>query len=113
MCCGNPLVHQAQRRTHDMWRIEMEPLADAPASFQVVDDQKTERKENHDTAPEHPFVLLCPSLNHSDSVATYAQGVGHVVQSLLRPLQDFPLLPEIAQHGPPTIQILVKLGVGH
>ena len=72
-------------------------------------DEPAEEEEDNDARPEDALVLLRPSLDHADGVATDAQRVRHGVQPLLCALEHLPLVAEIAQHGPAAIEELVEL----
>ena len=73
--------------------------------------QPAEQEEEYDTGPENPLVLLGPPLDHPDRVAADPQRIRDAVQLLLCPLQHIPLVPQIAEHGAASLQVLVQLRV--
>jgi hypothetical protein len=80
-----------------------------PSSTQVVYDEPAEGKEDHDSSPEYPLVLLRAPFDHAYSITTYAQSIRNTIQSSLRAFEHLSLIAEVAQHGPAPIQKLVQL----
>ena len=78
---------------------------------QVMKYKPTEGKKHHNTNPEDPLVLLCPSFNRSNGIARDTKCVCNTVKSLLRSLQDFLLLAQITQYSLSSSQILVQCRV--
>lgn len=76
-------------------------------SPQVMYHQPTKPKENHTSRPENPLILLRPPLHHPNSFPTDPQSIRDAVQSLLRPLQNLFLLPQIPEHGASPLEVLV------
>jgi hypothetical protein len=70
---------------------------------QKVYDEPTEKEKDDNTTPENPLVLLRSSFHHAYGVATDAQRIRHAIYLLLGPLQHFPLITQISQHGSPSI----------
>ncbi len=68
-----------------IWKVVEKESAATGGSSEVVDDEETKSHKDRDACPEDPFVLLGSSLNHPNGVAADPEGVGHVVQFLLRP----------------------------
>lgn len=70
--------------------------------------QPTEQEENHHASPKDPLILLRPSLNHPDGIATDPQRVANAVQLPLGILHDLPLLVQIAQHRLASRNVIVQ-----
>jgi hypothetical protein len=75
---------------------------------QEMEHQPAKQEEYYDTSKEDPFVLLCPSLHHADSVAANAQGVSDAVESLLGALKHLALLAQIAQDSLPARNVVIQ-----
>lgn len=67
------------------------------------------QEEQDHTPPEHPLVLLRPSLYHPDRVPADPQCVRNAVQPTLRPLEYLALLAQIRKHRTPAVEELVQL----
>jgi hypothetical protein len=72
-----------------------------------MEHQPTEQEKYHHTRKEDPFVLLCPSLHHTDRITAYAKGVGDVVESLLGTLEHLALLAQVTQYSLSTRNVVI------
>jgi hypothetical protein len=87
------------------------PIPNPPSSIissQIMQHKPAKAKEYQHTRPENPLILFRPPLNHAYRVTTHTQRVRHTIQSLLRPLQNLPLLPQIPQHSLSSDQVFIK-----
>ncbi|KAI6768033.1 hypothetical protein HG530_006042 [Fusarium avenaceum] len=77
-----------------------------------MEHQPAKQEEYYNTSKEDPFVLLCPSLHHADSVAANAQSVGDAIESFLGALKHLALLAQIAQNSLPARNVVIQSLVG-
>jgi hypothetical protein len=78
-------------------------------SSQVMYDEPAKCKEDHNTSPKDPLVLLRSPLNHTYGISTDTQCICNAIQPSLCSLQHLPLLTQIAQDRPAPIQKFIEL----